>query len=217
MEIKPLKKVRRVRYSSIAQEDYTQRPRIKAPQQQPNHSQALSYSNRHLYYQEQDVGKLIRDTAINNPQLLSQLANELEAFRKSSLKKRKKRSFWSRKEKGDFSDEDMSVIFSLCDAYIARISELIKQRYYATKDGLSVHFDENNQLILNGMNIHAFLENCHENLNDKSRIFLKGIRARLDRVLQNKSNSRNFDRIQDVVLELFKEIDVLLAEAPKTD
>ncbi|MBU0506900.1 MAG: hypothetical protein ABII18_11545 [bacterium] len=217
MEIKSLKKVRRVRYSSIAQDDYTQRPQIKAPRKQQGYPDTLSYSNRRLYYEGQEIGELIRDTAMNNPQLLSPLANELEAFRKNSLKRRKKRTFWSRKEKGEFSDDDLGVIFSLCDAYIARISEFIKQRYDATTDGLSVLFDENNQLILNGMNIHAFLENCHDNLNEKSCIFLKGIRARLERVLNNKSNSRNFDRIQDVVLELFTEIDALLAKTPKTD
>ncbi len=210
MTIKPIKKVRRVKYSHINDDDYMRRPRINPLQPRQDTDDAMSYSNRKIMLEGKEVGALIRETAQINPQLLAEIATKLEKFRKNALKKRKKRSFWSRKTVGDYSEEDLGVIYSLCDAYILRISELIKQRYDATKDGLSVVFDENGQFILNGMNIHALVENTRDNPNEKALLFLKGIRTRLDLVLENKSNNRNFDRIHEVVLDLFKEIDEIL-------
>ncbi|EKD50505.1 MAG: hypothetical protein ACD_62C00523G0003 [uncultured bacterium] len=212
MEIKPIKKVRTVHYSGIEQEDFLQRPQIKTTLKDNPQATGFEYAQRRLYWNGQEVGQVIRETATQNPQMLAKLANDLETFKDDAAKRRKRRFFWSRKLIKEFSDDDLGVILSLCDAYILRISELIKERYDQTKDGMNVVFDESGQLLLNGMNIHSLIENCRENPTEKSLVFLKGIRSRLGHVLQNKINSRNYDRIQEVVKGLLGDIEKILID-----
>ncbi|OVE82360.1 hypothetical protein BVY03_01065, partial [bacterium K02(2017)] len=109
-------------------------------------------------------------------------------------------------------DEDVATIMALCDAYIKKISELIKKRFDDTNDGMSLNFDENDQLILNGMNIHAFVEQCRINPNPKSIIFLKGIKTRLELVLERKTSSRNYVHIKEVIMVLFDQIKKIIKE-----
>ena len=157
-----------------------------------------------------EVGQFITETAELNPQLLAKLAAELEHFKELSLKKKRRFLRFKRKNNKTYTDDELSEIFALCDAFIARISELIKKKYDQTKDGLNVSFDEHDQLILNGININAIVEQSAMSPNPKSMLFIKGVRRRLEHVLENKSNNRNFDRIREVVDKLIFEIDVVL-------
>ena len=207
MGIKPIKSVKSVKNSQIEQEDFLQRPTLKKNYFTYNLSQKVSYNNGKILYDGQDALKAITEAAISNPQLLSHIASELEKFKKDTLKRTKKLFF---KNKSELSDAEVATILAICDAYITKISELIKNRYDETKDGLSVHFDENGQLLLNGINIHAFVHNSRNHQTDKSQLFLKGIKNRLEFVLKNKTNNRNYDRLRSVILELIEEINLLL-------
>jgi len=212
MEIKRVKKVKRLKQQDVRADDLTRRPSIKNTPVQTQ-DEAFSYTKQGLKYDGKDVGEWISKTAKTQPELLSQIAGMLEKFKKDCLKRKPKKKLFglfSRDE--NYSEEELSNIFALCDAYIARISELIKKRYEETKDGMSVAFDEDGQLILNGMNINAYVDNCRDNMNPKSLMFLKGIRTRLELVLENKSDNRNYERIQDVISALFNEIDQILKQ-----
>lgn len=210
MEIKPVKKVKPVKQSQISTDDFMRRPKIKSPPLQPGEAR-MEFVNRQILMDGKEVGKFIKDTSMENPALLSKIASELEKFKKRCLKKRKKKfRLFSKQPEEEYDEEQLSVIFALCDAYIARVSELIKKRYEETKDGLSLIFDDEGNLILNGMNIHALVQQCEENPNPKSITFLKGIKARLELVLETKVNSRNYEHIHEVILKLFEKIDKIL-------
>jgi hypothetical protein len=105
---------------------------------------------------------------------------------------------------------DLNALYTLCENHITKIGEVLKGRYDETQSGLKINFDDEGQLILNGMNINMFIENCRDNPTPKAKLFLKGIRGRLNHVLENKANARNFERIQEVIFELLDEIDSLL-------
>lgn len=212
MSIKPLKKVSGVKRANVTLDDILQTAGVKearpAPEGKPGD---FNLVGRQLHYQGQAVGELIKKTATQNPQFLSLLAQELEKFREESTQKKKTRFFKFKKTTTDaYSDEELSLIHGLCDAYILKIGELVRQRYDQTQDGFNVTFDENQQLILNGLNIHAIVERCRENPEQKSLLFLKGIRDRLMIVLQNKSANKNYERLKEVIDGLCGEIDSLI-------
>lgn len=212
MSIKPLKKVSGIKRANVTLDDILQTAGVKEARPAPEGKlDDFSLVGRQLYYQGQTVGDLIKKMATENPQFLSQLANELEKFREESTQKKKTRFFKFKKTTQDaYTDEELGVIHGLCDAYILKISELVRQRYDQTKDGFNVTFDENQQLILNGLNIHAIIERCREKPESKSLLFLKGIRERLMVVLQNKSASKNYERLKEVIDQLCEEIDGVL-------
>lgn len=210
MEIKPIRKIKRVRQSHVTTDDLLRWPRIKSEPAVAGEPR-MEFVGRQLFFNGREVGEIIRDQGRTNPQALAPLANALEAFKERAAKKsKKKRLFGWGRERAGYTDKDMAAIAALCDAYIARIGEEIKRQYDQTKEGLNVFFDENGQLILNGINIHALIAQCGASPNPKSLAYLKGVRARLAHVLENKVASRNYDRIRDVVLQLFGDIDAIL-------
>lgn len=216
MEIKPIRKIKRIKHASVRADDLLGRPAVKVASASEKQTQ-FGLEGGNLIFGGRDVGEWIAEVARTRPEQLAPIAGMLEEFKKTSLQKRgrgstpKAKVFWGRfLRQVSYTEAQLSQIFALCDGYIARVAELIKRRFDETKDGLSIAFDENNQLILNGMNIHAYVENCRENLNPKSLTFLQGIRTRLEHVLENKSHSRNFERLEDVIKALFAEIDEIL-------
>lgn len=208
MEIKPLKKVKGVRGAQIETGDPLAVLPIPPEKSQQQASKFELIQNK-LLYDGKEISQLIREMNQTAPQGLSALAAELEAYKEDCLRRRRERRFLFLKKR-QFSQEELGIIYSLCDAYIARISELIKQRYDQTKDGMSLFFDEQGQLVVNGMNVHAYVQECRQNANPKSLIFLKGIRQRLEHAMHNRVDSRNYERLQEVILKLFDEIDEIL-------
>lgn len=212
MEIKPVKKVSRVRRSEVTLDDILQIAGVKETRSlSEGKTDDFVLVGRQLMYGGQDVGEVIKRTAVENPQRLSKIASELEKFREHSAQKKKTRFIKFRRTLTDaYTDEELSVINALCDAYILKISELVRRRYDQTKDGFNVTFDENYQLILNGLNINAIIERCRESPAPKSLLFLKGIRERLRVVLQNKSANKNYEQLKEVIDTLCEEIDSLI-------
>ncbi len=212
MEFKPTKKVTRVSRAGVTLDDVLRAAGVHSPHTEDTGDyDDFALIGRQLTYQGQELGAFIQKTSQENPQLLSQIASELEKFRDRCTRKKKTRFFQFKKTTVDaYSDDELSVIYALCDAYVLKISELVKRRYDQTKDGLNVTFDEWGQLVLNGLNIHAVIEQCRTNPSEKSLMFLKGIRARLMIVLQNKADSKNYERLKDVIDKLCEEIDAML-------
>ena len=208
--IKPIRKIKPVQQSGVeAESDVVLKPSGKFV---PHDTQTemIEFVNQRLFFEGQDIAEKIRQLATQSPAELAGIASALEMFKKESLKRRKKRFNFGKKKYRCYDEDELSSIFALCDIHILKIAELIKKRFDATKDGLDVVFDEDGQLVLNGMNIHAYVERCRSEPNAKSLAFLRGIRRRLELVLENKVNSRNYDRIEGVVTALFVEIDAIL-------
>jgi hypothetical protein len=203
MEIKPPRLIKNVSHSGVDADDLLHKPGPKFQKTSLGQS-AFSFHNDKLVMNGKDVGQLIAECVQKNPQMPSQLAGEIEEFKRLNLKRRKKKTTQGR------DDDEISKIFALCDAYLMRISELIKKQYDQTKDGVSVFFDEDGQLSLNGMNVHALVEKCRDDPNPKALLFLKGVRNRLNHILENRSNNANFERLQLVILKLMDEIGKIL-------
>lgn len=206
MEIKPPKLIKNVSHSGVDADDLLNKPGPKFQKTSLGQS-AFSFQNDKLVMNGKDVGQLIAECLQQNPQMLSQLAGEIEEFKRLNLKRCKKKSH---SKDRDMDEDEISKIFALCDAYLMRISELIKKQYDQTKDGVSIFFDEDGQLLLNGMNIHALVEKCRDDPNPKALLFLKGVRSRLNHILENRSHNANFERLQGVILKLMEEIGKIL-------
>ena len=202
IEIKPPQLIKDVTQSGVDTDDLLQKPGPKFQKTSVGQS-AFSFQNDKLVMHGKDIGQIIAETLQQNPQMLSQLAGEIEEFKRLNLKRRKKKS-------QSKNEDELSKIFALCDAYLVRIAELIKKQYDQTKDGVTVFFDEDGQLLLNGMNVHTLVEKCRENPNPKTLVLLKGVRNRLNHILENRSHNANFERIQDVILTLIRDIEKIL-------
>lgn len=203
--------IRSVSQGLVEGDDLLQRPGTppqkpeKAP---PRPSGTLAYQNQKLVMGGLEVAQMIAEAAKHNPQFLSKIAREIEKFKKERIqfaKHLKKNGKLGKKEM-----KNLNEVYTLCENHIAKIGEVLKGRYDETQSGLKVNFDDDGQFILNGMNVNMFIESCRDNPTPKAKLFLKGIRGRLGHVLENKANARNFDRIQDVILQLLDEIDALL-------
>lgn len=210
MEIKPIKRLKSVKQSGVNTGDVLNRPQIKSGPIAPP-KESIGFQGRQLVFAGKNMGVHIQHLNETNPMLLSKLANDLEHF-KSEVEKRtkRKRRLLSFFDVPEFSDEEIGQIHALCDAYITKISELIQKRYDETRDGFHMEFDLDGQLILNGMNVHGLIQQCEENPNPKSLLFLKGVKARLERLRETKRGNRNFERIEEIVNELIKRCAALL-------
>lgn len=212
MEIKPVKKINRVKQSGVSTGDVMRKPHVKvAPPAPPQES--IGFQGRRLVFAGQDMGKYIQQLSIENPALLAKLAHDLETFKKDAGKRRRRKAgFFGRSTEPEYTNDELDQIHALCEAYVAKISDLIKQRYDETRDGFHIIFDEMGQLILNGMNVHALIGQCEEQPNPKSLLFLKGLKSRLERVREVKIGSRNFDRIEEIVSALIQRCQELLEQ-----
>jgi len=211
MKIVPVKMIRSVSQGSVESEDLLQKPSAPPfkPEKMPARpSGTIAFQNEKLIMGGLEVAQMIADAAKNNPQFLSKIAREIEKFKKECIQFAKHLN--KNGKLGQKEMKDLNALYTLCENHIAKIGEVLKGCYDETRSGLKVNFDDDGQLILNGMNINMFIESCRDNPTPKAKLFLKGIRGRLGHVLENKANARNFERVQDVILKLLDEIDVLL-------
>ena len=160
-----------------------------------------------------NVGTLLEQAVDQPAAFWNALANDLNVFLETTLrssgKKRKKK-----KNLLDIDDEDeldptgeLSKLAGLVEAYIAKIMRLLKRKYDEKTDGLSFQLDEDGQLIVNGMNVSAFILMSRQYPSNKARLFLKGLKNRLGLILSNKSGNNNYEKIREVTERLFAEID----------
>jgi len=210
VDIKPIKLIKGISGTNVEPElDAVNKPKTPVKANTPVTHDGLELRGRALFLDGQDVGALILQTANENPQKLAALANALERLRSERLKNRKT----SKNSKLGITadDDDLSLIWTLAEAHMARIGQLIRRRYDAKKDGLAVMFDDDGQFILNGLNVHALIDNVRNRPSAKARLLLKGVRVRMEHILQNRHSNPYYIQIRDVVLELCFEIDELLS------
>lgn len=163
-----------------------------------------------LLYCGKDVKTIIQEEARSNPQLLSKIANELKKLRDQLDQKRQ------RPKQGALlhfvTEIDIPQMMSLCEIYLGVIAEKLKIRYDKTQSGMEIEIDEEGQLILNGINITMLLSQCQRHLTPPSRIYLKGVAARLNHLLVNRGNSHLYENLHDVVKRHLMEIASLLSK-----
>lgn len=210
MEIKPIKIFKPVDQSGINNEELLRQPSVRTRGAELPNKTGFAFTQGKLSFDGRDVGQMITETAKQTPQALAQIAGALEQFKKDSLKRKMQAYRRLKIRKNVEDDEELGLIYALCDAYLAKISDLLKRRYDEKTSGLTLHFDENGQFILNGMNIPAFIARCRDDPNPKSLTFLRGIRTRLNFVLRSQDGNRNYEMIQDVVRGLLEEIEAIL-------
>ena len=210
MEIKPIKKLKPVKQTGVSTGDVLRKPQIKSQMVEPAR-ESIGFQGKQLVYAGKEMGAYIQYLSSTNPALLSKLANDLEKYKKDVLKqKAKKKRLLSFFDVPGFTEEEIARIHALCDAYITKILDLIQKRYSETRDGFHVEFDEEGQLVLNGINVHGVVEQCEANPNPKALLFLKGLQSRLERLRETKRGSRNFDKIEEIVSQIIHRCDVIL-------
>jgi hypothetical protein len=99
---------------------------------------------------------------------------------------------------------------AIIEALLGKILGQLKKFYDQKISGLSWTL-QNGQLILNGINIRSFLALYRIRKTDKARKFLKGLRGKLVVLLENKRESPDYERIREVVQEVYHEMDIELA------
>lgn len=99
---------------------------------------------------------------------------------------------------------------AVIEALLGKILGKLKRVYDQKMSGLSWRL-EHGQLILNGINVRSFLALYRIRKTDKARRFLKGLKGKLAVLLENRSQSPDYERIREAVDELYREIDEELA------
>ncbi len=102
--------------------------------------------------------------------------------------------------------ESLGKFSAIVHAMLTRIFGRIKKRFDETIDGVSFHL-EAGELLLNGLNVHGFLEMAKKHRTEKSRLFLKGLRNRLAILQSNRSGNPNYEKIRDTVDRLSIDIE----------
>lgn len=111
--------------------------------------------------------------------------------------------------------EALSNFLPLVQAFLTNILGRVKKKFDETVEGVSFHL-EDGQLLLNGINVHAFLKMVQQRRREKKRrsqkgmIFLKGLKNRLE-ILQRSGNS-SYEKIRNTVNQLVRDIDRELNE-----
>ncbi len=128
----------------------------------------------------------------------SDLAHRLEDYRRWAM--------------GRVRDPEQLAIFAaVIHALLQKLGGRLKKKFDETVDGLAFSLEEG-QLLLNGINVHAFIQMAQKNPTQKAKIFLKGLKNRLGILLSNRLGNPSYERIRDVAEELFSQIDVELAK-----
>lgn len=212
MEIKPIKRIPKVQKLDLPDTRIDRNlPSIKNFFESARSRSKCAYNHGRLFFQGQEVGQLLQQTAGKPTAYWSELAAELEAFRKYYIRKKAKKK--KKKVQGKIVVEledpsgELGRLSALVDAYIGKIMRMIKRKYDETADGLSYCLDDDGQLTLNGMNVTAFIEMARRYPSDKARKFLKGLKNRLGVILTNKANNPNYEKIKEATERLFSEID----------
>lgn len=210
MNIKPIKLIPTVQKGEIPETKIAKH----APKTQegiPLKTGSWEFTKGTLMLDGKNITALIENEGQYSAAFWSAVSHDLDEFRNKYIRQKIKQNV---KKKGDEVDPDgdLGHLSALVDAYIGKIIRLLKRKYDETKDGMAFHLDEEGQLTINGMNITAFIEMARYYPTDKARVFLKGLKNRLGIILSNKAASPSYDKIYDVVMELFASIDRVIHE-----
>ncbi len=103
----------------------------------------------------------------------------------------------------------MTRFESVMENLLNKIMGCLKKVYDQKMSGLAWSL-ENGQLILNGINIRSFLALYKLRKTEKAKKFLKGLKTRLGVLLENRDQSSDYERVRDVVEEIYQEIETVL-------
>lgn len=104
--------------------------------------------------------------------------------------------------------------FSLqAEALQGKILSNMKRIYDECTGGVKLSWGDG-VALLNKVNVRAVLAMYHIRPTQKARCFLKGLKEKLALILVNKNGNPQFERINGVVRELCKEVDLALNETP---
>lgn len=195
-------KIRAPEQNTIHNEDVLRKPKI--PQSRQKLQTKLSYQNNRLFYQGKNLSSFLKNHTQTHPAIFSQIARELELYRDKKEKEAKRllQNFRLSEEK----ESEISHMLALCDAYLARLSEIMQNKYTSLASGCQVEFDENGQLILNGINVHQILKRYRQYPNQRLQVYLKGLANRLYTMLGQTHRNRLYFRLQETLLFLYQEI-----------
>lgn len=210
MQIKPPSLIQRILAAQLPQVAVDRNiPRAPLPLKPP--AGRWNFSKGKIVWNGEDVGKLIDRSRSLPSSELSRLAQDLNLFRNYTLRRYSKKR--KKKVGGEVVIEEydpsgeLGKLSALVDAYIAKIMRLLKRKYDETADGLSCTLDENGQLIINGMNVHSFIEMAGNYPSKKALLFLKGLKNRLGVILGNRSANPSYDKLREVITSLIDAID----------
>jgi hypothetical protein len=159
----------------------------------------FNFLNGKILMNQQDLSKLISENVAHlAASYWTQVARKLENYRQ-----------WSLRHVND--PEQLSVFAALVQALLSKIARRLKKKFDEKMDGLSFHL-EDGQLLLNGINVHAFIQMAQKHPTQKAKIFLKGLKNRLGLMLSNRFGNPNYEKIRESVEELFAQIDLELAK-----
>lgn len=159
----------------------------------------FSVIGNRLKYQGQDLGQQIAENAYQNPAFLAQVAHELEKLRQDCLEK--------------MASDEIQNLVHLCEVYLHQIAIQQKNRFDEGVLGVHIFFDPHGQLVMNGINLNGLIEQCQRYATPKARIFLGGIRHKLYLILSNPTCSRLYEKMNNTVLEMLKDIDLILRDS----
>ncbi len=123
----------------------------------------------------------------------TQIARRLASYRQ-----------WALKHAVD--PEQMALFAALVHAFLTKISGRLKKKFDETMDGMSFQLEEG-ELLLNGINVHAFVQMTRRHPTPRAKIFLKGLKSRLLLMLSNRFGNPNYEKIREVVEALVQQID----------
>lgn len=219
MEFKPIKRVASIKNPEIQTGEKPYQAKTGSEFQVPVPKTPVSFSKNQLFYEGQPLSTALQRLQIENPQALSKMASELGQYYQWALKKKKKsKTFWKslfgkksdEVEDGSVEESDMERVAALCEAYIQKISEIIAKSYQQRTAGLVLHFDEQGILILNGVNVELYLQHCEAQPNEKSLVYLKGLRLRLEQALEQKRTHPNYPRFQEIIQAILDRMSKIL-------
>ncbi|MFO1518513.1 MAG: hypothetical protein U1F57_02420 [bacterium] len=154
----------------------------------------FNYVNGRILMNKQDLAKLISENLTHlTASYWTQISRRLEDYRQ-----------WALRHVSDV--EQLAMFAAMVHALLTKIGGRLKKKFDEKIDGISFQLEEG-QLLLNGINIHAFIEMAKRHPTQKAKIFLKGIKNRLGVMLSNRFGNPNYEKIRTTCEELFAEID----------
>ncbi len=159
----------------------------------------FNFKGGRILLNHQDLSKLISENLSHlGASYWAQTARKLENYRQ-----------WALRHVDD--PEQLAVFAALVHAFLTKIGGRLKRKFDETIDGLAFHYEEG-QLLLNGINVNAFVEMARRNPTRKAKIFLKGLKNRMGLMLSNRLTNLNYEKIRVIVEELTGQIDEELSK-----
>lgn len=106
-------------------------------------------------------------------------------------------------------------LLGMIDALLEKILGRVKKVYDEKMYGLSWTLKDN-ELIVNGVNVHSFLALYRVRKTRKAKKFLKGIKNKVDMLIANKAGSWRNEKVRRRILAIQREIDEELAQDAPT-